>query len=101
MTYEEQLNHPEWIKRRNQIIARDNEMCKKCKSKHRLQVHHLWYIDGKMAWDHPNCFLITLCDACHRKAHNLPPEEEKVDSMIKSGRIIRSALEGLKGLLNG
>jgi 5-methylcytosine-specific restriction endonuclease McrA len=101
MTYEEQLNHPDWIRKRNEIMARDNDMCKKCKSKDRLQVHHQWYIKGRMAWDYPGSFLITLCDKCHRKAHNMPPEEPYVDPILKSARIIKSALEGIDGICNG
>lgn len=35
-----------------------------------LQVHHHYYVKGKMAWEYPDRALITLCGACHEKVHN-------------------------------
>lgn len=69
MTYQEQLLTDEWKLRRQQIIHRDFGICQKCMSSKNLNVHHLTYIDGRMAWDYEDFYLITLCGECHAKAH--------------------------------
>jgi 5-methylcytosine-specific restriction endonuclease McrA len=100
MPYEDQLNHPNWISKRKQILERDDFKCKKCKSEHNLNVHHVWYIPGRKAWEYFPSFLTTLCDKCHRKEHNIPDQDE-TDPIMKSAGIIQSALQGLKGLSRG
>lgn len=35
-----------------------------------LQVHHLRYIEGKLAWEYNDDDLITLCKECHMLIHN-------------------------------
>lgn len=74
MTYQEQLLTPEWRARRQQIIDRDWGYCTKCMSSKNLQVHHLFYIEGKMAWEYPGNALVTLCSDCHTLEHNKVPE---------------------------
>jgi len=76
MTYEEQLKHPRWYARRDEILERDDYCCQDCLrspnriSRHiKLQVHHRKYIDGLMAWEYPDHLLITLCYECHSKYH--------------------------------
>lgn len=34
-----------------------------------LNVHHKYYMIGKMAWEYDNEALITLCASCHKKEH--------------------------------
>ena len=34
-----------------------------------LNVHHKYYISGKMAWEYKNDALITLCASCHKEEH--------------------------------
>jgi hypothetical protein len=34
-----------------------------------LQVHHIYYQDGKMPWDYPSSALKTLCWICHQRFH--------------------------------
>lgn len=74
MTYQEQLNDPRWKAKRQEIIERDWGFCTKCMSSKNLQVHHLVYIDGKMAWEYPGNALTTLCADCHALEHNKIPE---------------------------
>ena len=73
MTYQQQLQTPQWIAKRLQIFKRDKFLCRVCQSKTSIQVHHIIYVDGKMCWQYPNSLLITLCSACHKKQHtNFP-----------------------------
>lgn len=69
MTYEQQLQTPEWRSKRLEIIERDLWMCQHCMSTRNLQVHHKYYEDDRMAWDYPNIALLTLCDQCHDNVH--------------------------------
>lgn len=76
MSYDEQLKTPQWYAKRDQILERDAYCCQDClRGKDRLstfiqlQVHHKEYIDGLMAWEHPDNLLITLCRECHAKLH--------------------------------
>lgn len=34
-----------------------------------LHVHHLKYLRGKMIWEVPLFYLVTLCEDCHSKEH--------------------------------
>ena len=34
-----------------------------------LQVHHKHYVEGKLPWEYPNEYLITLCNWCHFELH--------------------------------
>lgn len=69
MTYDEQLQTPEWKALRDRIIERDLHMCQKCMSTKNLQAHHKFYEAGKMAWESSPIALITLCDRCHSHLH--------------------------------
>lgn len=72
--YNQLLNCNEWKEKRQEILERDNYMCQWCGNKTNLNVHHKYYAaypNGVMAdpWDYPNKALITLCEDCHKKAH--------------------------------
>lgn len=67
MDYKEKLKRKEWIDRRNEILKRDNYQCTKCKSKHKLQVHHKAYVSDREPWEYTDHYLITLCEKCHKK----------------------------------
>lgn len=48
----------------------------KCGSTSNLQIHHLRYIKGKMAWEYKDKDLIVLCETCHEKIHCLDLKKE-------------------------
>lgn len=94
MTYQEQLLTPEWAEKRQKVIDHYWGYCTKCMSSKNIQVHHKYYIDGRMAWEYPieHC-LITLCRDCHTLEHGLVPERRPI-------RTIREVMvEWLNGLL--
>lgn len=101
MTYEEQLKDERWKQRRAEIISRDFGMCQKCMSSKNLNVHHKYYIDGRMAWEYPDYALITYCRDCHEYEHDENGIEvrERDDVYGKSGQIIQSAVAGILGLM--
>ena len=66
-----------WKKRRMEILSRDNHQCVNCKSQEKLQVHHRQYHfqiklrKFKEPWDYPSTLMITLCEKCHKRGHQL------------------------------
>lgn len=68
-SYQEQLADGRWLRKKNQILERDNYTCTQCGATSHLNVHHTYYEKGKNAWEYPNGSLITLCEACHAKEH--------------------------------
>tara|TARA_R110000787_G_scaffold48953_5_gene117549 strand:- start:349 stop:669 length:321 start_codon:yes stop_codon:yes gene_type:complete len=66
-----------WKEFRMKIIERDSHSCRVCKTKEKLQVHHRQYHFSrklrkhKKPWEYPKNLLITLCEKCHQKGHQL------------------------------
>jgi len=69
--YWELLKRPEWQRKRLEIMQRDNFTCIDCDdSESTLNVHHRYYVKGRMPWDYPDFCLITLCSSCHEIQHD-------------------------------
>lgn len=97
MTYEEQLQTPEWRYKRQEIIDRDWGLCNRCLTSKNLVVHHKYYIDGRMAWEYPNGALITLCQPCHELEHScnkIPIVQSSLDEALE--RLVNVA-QGVRG----
>jgi hypothetical protein len=70
LTYSEQLKHPNWQRRRLEIMQRDEFACQCCyDDETTLHVHHKRYVKGRMAWEYPDAELVTLCEGCHESLH--------------------------------
>lgn len=70
LTYKQQLLHPNWQRKRLEILQRDEFACRCCyDSESTLHVHHKRYVKGRMAWEYPNSELVTLCEGCHETMH--------------------------------
>jgi len=73
MRYKDQLKTSAWLKKRAEIMERDNFVCSIClcdNYERQLHVHHIGYIKGKMAWEYMDYMLVTLCCDCHEKEHD-------------------------------
>ena len=67
--YRQALLSDEWKTVRELVLERDNHTCQHCQSSSvALEVHHKYYY-GKMPWDTPHQYLVTLCQKCHDQAH--------------------------------
>lgn len=77
--YAEALRSFEWREKREVILKRDSYTCTKCGCKEDLQVHHTYYLPGKMPWEVPNSCLVTLCRTCHKKEH----KGKKISDFVK------------------
>lgn len=71
LSYKEQLADREWLKKKNEILERDNYTCQKCGATSHLNVHHKYYNESKLAWEYPEEALITLCADCHENEHRI------------------------------
>jgi hypothetical protein len=70
MDFKEQIKHPNWQKRRLEILQKDNFACQMCGDKESpLHVHHLRYVKGLKYWEYKDWELITLCEECHSFEH--------------------------------
>jgi 5-methylcytosine-specific restriction endonuclease McrA len=71
------LFDPRWKAKRIEILSRDGNKCKICKSPEQLQVHHRQYHFStilnafKDPWDYSNHLMVTLCQNCHQKGHRI------------------------------
>jgi hypothetical protein len=64
--YYELLKHPNWQKKRLQVLEDANWECEFCGSKEKtLHVHHKYYEKGLKPWEHPDHSLLCLCEDCH------------------------------------
>lgn len=67
-SYWDQLKDPRWQQQRLKVMERDAWACRECgDTSTTLNVHHVAYIKGLMAWEYPACMLKTLCEPCHEK----------------------------------
>lgn len=75
--YQQGLEDPRWKQLRLKVIERDGNQCRICAQRTELQVHHRQYHKDKATgvwsypWEYHPYFLITVCDSCHSKGHQL------------------------------
>ena len=70
MTYAQQLKHPQWQRRRLEMLTDANFECTDCGDKDTmLHVHHKQYFKGRMAWEYSDEELAVLCEECHAHHH--------------------------------
>jgi 5-methylcytosine-specific restriction endonuclease McrA len=62
-----------WLKKRADILSRDNNECQKCKSKGKFKkatcVHHKKHLKDRPDLALVDDNLISLCDSCHCEEH--------------------------------
>ncbi len=92
LEYDEQLKTSAWLKKRAEIMARDNFVCSKClcdNFENRLEVHHIAYYLDRNAWEYPDYLLVTLCRDCHQSEHD-------GKHTVKAGKIVEWIVKLLK-----
>ena len=73
MKYKEQLKTSAWLKKKFEVMKRDNFVCSNClcdNSESQLEVHHIAYFKNRKAWEYQDYLLVTLCRTCHQKEHD-------------------------------
>jgi len=66
--YSARLKTEYWKKLRQRRLKRDNFKCGDCGNK-ATQVHHKRYVNMNTPWEFYE--LISLCEECHQKRHNI------------------------------
>lgn len=101
MTYSEQLRHPNWQRKRLEVMEDAGFQCEGCGDKEStLNVHHRRYVKGRMAWEYERKELACLCEQCHQEEHE---HRELLDRLLVSdqGSIVIEAIGLLGGYLDG
>lgn len=82
LTYAEQIKHPNWQKRRLEMLEYYGWACAHCDAKDKmLHVHHKQYFKGRMAWEYSNEELAVLCEDCHKDHHRV---EERIKEILSN-----------------
>lgn len=100
LPYGEQLKHPNWQRRRLEIMEAASFECENCGDKDTtLNVHHCRYVKGRMAWEYERSELQCLCETCHRTAHE---SREALDALlVHAGADIWPIVALVAGWLDG
>jgi 5-methylcytosine-specific restriction endonuclease McrA len=73
--YKAFINSPEWKAIRARVIFRDGGMCRRCRSRYRLEVHHLTYV--RFGGRERLSDLLTLCEHCHQAEHDFQTAQRR------------------------
>jgi hypothetical protein len=66
----DQYKHPEWQKKRLEVIEKAGFKCQDCGATGKtLNVHHSLYLRDRKVWDYPIALLRCLCEECHEVRH--------------------------------
>lgn len=101
MTYAEQLKHPNWQRKRLEVMEAAGFECQDCgDGDTTLNVHHRRYVKGRMVWEYEPHELACLCEPCHRQQHE---RRELLDLMLLAddGSALFQAIGLLGGFLDG
>jgi hypothetical protein len=91
LTYAEQLRHPNWQKKRLEVLKDAGWGCEICgDTETTLNVHHKRYRKGRMAWEYERNELMALCETCHESHHLL--EGELADILAVASQVETTAL---------
>jgi hypothetical protein len=97
LTYSEQLRHPNWQRKRLEVMEAAGFQCEECGADDvTLNVHHRRYVKGRMVWEYEGRDLACLCEDCHAEEH---VHRELLDLLLVAGG--RAAVRDAIGLLGG
>ena len=72
MTYQEQIKHPKWQKKRLEVLEANNFTCQQCgRTDMELHVHHTMYKKGASAWEYEISELKCYYKDCHKVDHDI------------------------------
>lgn len=83
LTYSEQLRHPNWQRKRLEVMEAAAFSCESCgDTETTLNVHHRRYVKGRMAWEYERSELQCLCQPCHAQHHE---HRELLERLLMNG----------------
>lgn len=99
-SHSEQLQNPNWQRRRLHILQRDKWSCTNCgNDKMQLEVHHLFYLENWKLWEYPDDWLTTLCNSCHKKEKNRDKVYMNLLNTLKTKGFLVGDLMAMSSLL--
>lgn len=69
--YNRLLEDKRWKEFRLKVMSERGSKCECCGGTHILQIHHTFYISGKMPWEYDIKDMRVLCKNCHQRIHNI------------------------------
>lgn len=72
MTFQEQIKHPLWQKKRLEVLEHNEFACQECYCDElTLHVHHPIYKKNAKLWEYDVSELKCLCEICHQETHEI------------------------------
>lgn len=104
MSYEDYLQTPEWLEKRDLALVRDGYRCRVCDKNEDLNVHHRSYKNGRGNEDLND--LTTLCKGCHSWFHSRNDQVQIKQSLDTEfarfyGASFESFVTEIPGVLSG
>lgn len=97
MNYAQQIKHPNWQRKRLEVLEYYNFECMECGAKEStLNIHHPFYKRGAMIWQYEIEELQCLCEKCHKEEHAIDEQIKKLLSETYADNKLR-ILGQLKG----
>ncbi len=103
-----QYKSPLWQKKRLEILERDGFRCLSCGSKDKqLHVHHCNYYKGEAVYESLPQLLVTLCEDCHREAHEIKSRISHwsgcvlANSLLNYGDFLFSDVQNIVAFMSG
>lgn len=69
--YNRLLEDKRWKEFRLKVLSERGNKCECCGGTDVLQIHHTFYIGGKMPWEYDIKDMRVLCKKCHQRIHHL------------------------------
>ena len=69
--YNRLLEDKRWKEFRLKVMSERGNKCECCGGTDILQIHHTFYISGKMPWEYDIKDMRVLCKKCHQRIHNI------------------------------
>lgn len=69
--YKHLLKDKRWKEFRLKVMSERGSKCECCGETDILQIHHTFYISGKMPWEYDIDDMRVLCKKCHQRIHNI------------------------------
>ena len=69
--YNRLLEDKRWKEFRLKVLSERGNKCECCGGTDVLQIHHTFYISGKMPWEYDINDMRVLCRTCHQRIHNI------------------------------
>ena len=69
--YKHLLKDKRWEEFRLKVMSERGSKCECCGGTDILQIHHTFYMHGKMPWEYEINDMRVLCKKCHQRIHNI------------------------------